>query len=87
MKRGSCSPQIKRGISNKVGQKANEKGQKATPEVGIEKKASKLDVSVTSYQSKVKDRVQKRPATSRATESSAQSSSRKENIPTLSKRL
>lgn len=55
MKRGSCSPQIKRGMSNKVGQKAMDRGQKATPEMGIEKKASKLDVSVTSYQSKVKE--------------------------------
>ena len=78
---------MKRGMTNKVGQKAKDRGQKATPEVGIEKKASKLDVSVTSYQSKAKEHAQKRPTTSRATESSAQSSSRKENIPTLSKRL
>jgi len=42
-------------MSNKVGQKAKDRGQKATPEMGIEKKASKLDVSVTSYQSKVKE--------------------------------
>jgi hypothetical protein len=78
---------MKRGMSNKIGQKANEKGQKATPEMRMEKKVSNLNVSVTSYQSKIKEQAQKRPATSRATESSAQSSSRKENIPTLSKRL
>jgi len=46
---------MKRGMTNKVGQKAKDRGQKATPEMGIEKKASKLDVSVTSYQSKAKE--------------------------------
>jgi hypothetical protein len=78
---------MKRGMSNKIGQKANEKGQKATPEKGTVKKVSNLNVSVASNQSKIKEKVQKRPATSRVTESSAQSSSRKENIATLSKHL
>jgi hypothetical protein len=31
---------MKRGMSYKIGQKANEKGQKATPDMAMEKKVS-----------------------------------------------
>ena len=65
-KRASCSPQMKKGMKNRVGQKPGQIGaRKGSPEKQDGKNGSKLDVSMSSSQSKSKEYMKKRPVTSR----------------------